>query len=336
MKNLQLRTVVSLTLASLALASCADPAAEEVVASTSSALTSKQVTAMVDQAIPVFDATVLRVTNGPAWSAKATYAGLFRAMGDKPPATTPPSGTLRLADNGRVARVEPSLGRLRYISNARAWTTADAGLPAADDRITSAAVRQAIGALGLPSAELGALRLDTQVAETAPAGATTTKIYDLYRLANVSRTVNGLPVIGSRVSAAVTAAGDIQRMLVHWPAFVVPTGLKLRARGAVVTDVVAAIMRQDPTPIDNQFVTAKLAYVPEMHLQPYKPRGGVNDDDPSTSTAGDESGPDTDGAKPQYPTHQRTAKVTVRYVPAVLVSVTSGETPYQVAVALAQ
>ena len=61
----------------------------------------------------------------------------------------------------------------------------------------------------------------------------------------------------------------------------------------------------------------------------------MNDDDPSTSTGGDETGPDNDGDKPRYPSHQR-QNVTVRYVPAVLVSVTSGETPYQLAVSLAQ
>jgi len=338
MKNRKIRTasLVPLALASLAFVSCADPVSEQLVEPTTSALTSQQVAELVDKALPAFDATVLRVTNGPAWSAKANYAGLFRAMGDKPPATTPPSGTLRWADDGRVARVEPALGRLRYVSNARAWTSRDWGLPAADDKITSAVVRQAVAALGLPAAELGALRLDTQVAETAPAGATTSKILELYRLANISRTVNGLPVVGSRVTAAVTSSGDIQRLLVRWPAFVVPTGLKLRGRGAVVSDVVEAIMRQNPVAIDDRLVAARLTYVPEAHLRPYDPRGGVNDDDPSTSTEGDETGPDHDGDKPRYPTHQRRANVTVRYVPAVLVSVTAGETPYQMAVALAQ
>jgi len=338
MKKLENRSVsvVCLTLASLAFTSCADPASEEVVASTASALTSKDVANLVDRALPAFDASVLRVTNGPAWSAKASYAGLFRAMGDKPLATTPEPGALRIADGGRVARVEPALGRLRYISNARAWTTRDAGLPAADDKTTAAVTRQALAALGLPGAELGALRLDTQVAETAAAGATTTKILDLYRLATVSRTVNGLPVVGSRAMAAVNAAGDIQRLLVRWPTFVVPTGLKLRARVDVITDVVAAIMRQNPAALDDRSVSARLTYVPEAHLVPYKPRDGVNDDDPSTSTSGDETEPDHDGDKPRYPSHQRRANVTVRYVPAVLVSVTTGETPYQMAVAVAQ
>lgn len=331
-------SLVSLSAATMALASCADPSSEQVVESTSSALTSKEVSELVEKALPAFDASVLRVTNGPAWSAKVGYAGLFKAMGDAPVTTPPPAGTLRLADKGRVARVEPALGRLRYVSNARAWTTRDAGIAAADDKTTSTAVRNAVAALGLPAAELGALRLDTQVAETAATGATTTKIVDLYRLANLSRTVNGLPVVGSRVSAAVTSAGAIQRLLVHWPTFVVPTGLKLRARTAVVSDVVAAILRQNPVAIDDRFVAARLTYVPEAHLRPYDPRGGVNDDDPSASTGGDEEAADNDhdGEKPRYPSHQRRANVVVRYVPAVLVSVTAGETPYQMAVALAQ
>ena len=338
MKNVDKKRVFvgCLTVASLAFAGCADPASEEVVASTSSALTSKDVAALVDRALPAFDASVLRVTNGPAWSEKTSYAGLFRAMGDKLPATTPPAGTLRIADGGRVARVEPALGRLRYISNARAWTTRDASLPAADDKTTATVTRQALAALGLPGDELGALRLDTQVAETAAAGATTTKVFDLYRLATVSRTMNGLPVVGSRAMAAVNAAGDIQRLLVHWPTFVVPPGLKLRARGDVISDVVAAIMRQNPAALDDRSLSARLTYVPEAHLIPYKPRDGVNDDDPSTSTSGDETEPDHDGDKPRYPSHQRRANVTIRYVPSVLVSVTTGETPYQMAVALAQ
>ena len=96
------------------------------------------------------------------------------------------------------------------------------------------------------------------------------------------------------------------------------------------------IMRQNPDVLDDRSVSARLTYVPEAHLAPYSPRGGVNDDDPSPSTGGDETGPDHDGDKPRYPSHQRRANVTVRYVPAVLVSVTTGETPYQTAVALAQ
>lgn len=345
MKNYKLRTasVVSLalawlTFASLAFVGCADPTEDEGVAATSSALTSKQVADLVEQALPAFDASVLRASNGPAWSAKVNYSGLFKAMGDKPPTVTPPAGTLRLADGGRVARVEPALGRLRYVSNARAWTTRDAGLPAADDKTTSAAIRQAVASLGLPAAELGALRLDTLVAETEPETGAASKVRDLYRLANVARTVNGLPVAGSRVTAAVTSAGAIQRLLVRWPTFVMPTGLKLRARGAVVSDVVAAIMKQNPVAAEDRFISARLTYVPEAHTAPYNPRDGVNDDDPSASTGGDEEAADNDhdGEKPRYPTHKRRANVAVRYVPAVLVSVMAGETPYQLAVALAQ
>jgi hypothetical protein len=335
-RNHRIVSLFSLALVSLALASCGDSSPDQLVEPTRSGLTSQEVADLVDKALPAFDAAVLRVTEGPAWSAKLDYAGLFRAMGDKAPATAPAVGTLRLADNGRVARVEPALGRLRYVSNARAWTTRDAGLSVADDKTTTAVIRQAVAALGLPAAELGALRLDTQVAETAAAGATSTKVLDLYRLASLSRFVNGLPVAGSRVSAAITSAGDIQRLLVRWPPFFVPPGLKLRARGAVVSEVVAAIMRQNPVAREDRFVSARLSYVPEGHLRPYSPRDGANDDDPSTSTAGDENGPDHDGDKPRYPTHQGRANVTVRYVPAVLVSVTAGETPYQMAVALAE
>jgi hypothetical protein len=83
-------------------------------------------------------------------------------------------------------------------------------------------------------------------------------------------------------------------------------------------------------PTDARLVSARLAYVPERHL------GSTLRDLPSDGDIAPPSD-DTDkvGGDPRYPTRKRHAGEVVRHVPAVLVSVSAGETPYQMAAAVA-
>jgi len=109
-----------------------------------------------------------------------------------------------------------------------------------------------------------------------------------------------------------------------------PAGMTLRTRDAVVAQLVQAIARQAPVPVDARAVSARLAYVPERYLAS-TPRDLPSDGDlapPSDDT-------DKVGGDPSYPTRKRHANEIVRHVPAVIVSVSTGETPYQLAAAVA-
>jgi hypothetical protein len=287
-----------------------------------------RLTALIDQVLPAWDERVLAVKDGVDWSADLGYGDIFAAAGDKPLATTDDVG--RIADNGRVARLDRRAGRARYISRERAWTLDRAGLPFVDDTVVAGAVRRALERLRLPAGELGGVGLDTQVAEVAPGGEPDGKLLDVYRLVSWSRTVNGLPVQGSRVVGAVTQDGAIQRLLVNWPPFATPAGMTLRSRDVVVAELVRAIARQEPVPTDGRVVTARLAYVPERHIGS-SPRDLPGDGD--IAPPSDDS--DKVSGDPRYPTRKRHANEVVRHVPAVIVSVSAGETPYQLAAAVA-
>jgi hypothetical protein len=200
-------------------------------------------------------------------------------------------------------------------------------------------VRDAVAALGLPAAELGAVRVDTQVALGGPTGAQPTEEHELYRVVTAVRQVNGLPVHGSRVRAAVTRAGTIQRIGVAWPTFVLPRELKLRTREAVVRQVVDTVVQKGASPAGKRLLTAHLAYAPERHTQPANPPITTSEDD-NPRDAGDDrdetAGDDADAKDARYPSRKRHLRETVRYIPVVVVSVLAGETPYQLTVPVAQ
>jgi hypothetical protein len=286
-----------------------------------------QLTALLNQVVPAWDARVLAAKDGLNWSADASYDELFKAVGDKPILATAAGG--RLSDGTRVARLDQRAGRARYISRERAWTLDRAGIPFGDDSIALSAVRRALDSLGVPATELGRVRLDTQTAEVAPGDEPDGKLFDVYRLVSWTRIVNGLPVHGSRVVGAVTQEGAVQRLLVNWPRFTMPAGMTLRTRDAVVADLVRAIARQAPVPVDARTVSARLAYVPERYL------GTTPRDLPSEGDLVSSDDNDKPTGDPTYPTRKRLSGVIQRHVPAVVVSVSTGETPYQLAAAVA-
>lgn len=309
-------------------AGCGEERGEPVVAAQEQAVTLDQLTALLDQVLPAWDERVLAAKDGINWSADASYDALFAAVADKPIPLSADVG--RISDGARVARLDRLAGRARYISRPRAWTLDRAAIPFGDDSVALASVRRALDGLRVPTGELGRVRLDTQEAEVAPDGEADGKLYDVYRLVSWSRVVNGLPVQGSRVVAAVTQEGAVQRLLVNWPQFTMPAGMTLRSRDVVVAQLVKAIARQAPMPGDARTLSARLAYVPERYL------GTTVRDlpgDGDLQTPSDDS--DKVGGDARYPTRKRHANEIVRHVPAVIVSVSTGETPYQLAAAVA-
>jgi len=325
-RPIQVCVAALLGAAALAGAGCGQEPAPTVEAQ-QQAVNIDQLTTLINQVLPAWDARVLAAKDGVNWSADLGYDGLFAAVGDKPILAS--AGAGRLSDGTRVARLDAIGGRARYVSRERAWTLDRAGVPFGDDSVALSAVRRALDGLHVPAGELGRVRLDTQTAEVAPDGEADGKLFDVYKLVSWSRLVNGLPVQGSRAVAAVTQDGSVQRLLVSWPPFTMPPGMTVRSRDVVVAELVKAIARQT-VPTDARTVTARLAYVPERYLGT-TPRDLPSDGD--LQTPSDDN--DKPSGDPSYPTRKRLTGRIVRHVPAVIVSVNAGETPYQLAAAVA-
>jgi hypothetical protein len=83
----------------------------------------------------------------------------------------------------------------------------------------------------------------------------------MYRRVLFSRQVGDLTVFGSGLHAALSRDGLVERIQVTWPSFSLAEGLRLRERGAVVSDAVQRILDQDPG--RDTRVRARLVYAPQ-------------------------------------------------------------------------
>lgn len=256
----------------------------------------KEIWRLVEEALPHWNAEVLKIRDREDWSKTLDFDAVFKAVGDKAiPVEKLPHGAKRLADPEKVVRLDLARGKIRYISRARAWKF--------DEQATSKAleadkareiVLKVMAELGIPRDEVVEPRVATQVAAAAPVGSETVKYeYEMYRIVTVLRTLNKLPVYGSKVRTGVSNKGQIQRLQVDWPAFRLSPNLSLRTREAVVKEVVNEIMRQRPAP--DTRIQAYLAYAPRS----------LDDEE-------------------------------IWFVPAVIVSVYSPPTPYQLVIPVAQ
>lgn len=256
----------------------------------------KEVRALVEEALPQWNADVLKVHDKGQWSRTLDFDAVFKAVGDdKPiPVEKLPEGAKRLADRDKVVRLNLDIGKIRYINRARAWKF-DEEAPSKGVEVEKAreVVLKATADLGIPRDEMAEPRVATQVAAAAPVSSKMIKYeYEMYRIVTVPRTLNKLSVYGSRVRTAVSNKGQIQRLQVNWPPFRLSPNLFLRTRDAVVKQVVNEIMTQRPTPPIR--IQAYLAYTPRS----------LDDEE-------------------------------IWFVPAAIVSVYSDPTPYQLVVPLA-
>ena len=258
-------------------------------------LNQKQILDRVEKSLPGYDARFLRVQNGPDWMAKVDFLRIFQAVGDEPiQRETPPEGAKKYVDADHSLRLDVDKGDLSYVNRARGWNFERHASTKAFDRMRSSAlVLGAVQSLDLPKEEIGELKIRTQVGGGGRVGAQRMeRQFEMYRLAILDRKINGLPVIGSKLLAAVSNEGQIQRLHAAWPQFRLVDRLRLRERNEVVEQAVNEILDQEPG-ADTE-IRATLGYAPQ------------------------------------------TGEKGVTYVPAVVLSVLSLPTPYQVVVPVAE
>lgn len=215
----------------------------------------------------VFDPGLLRVKPGDNWMSSLSFNAVTSAVGDIQLNEADANKTmqrLRLkTDNGGIAlRLDPDQGLVRYINSQRNWNyQRDAQKPPVTDEMAEQLARSAFTRLGLPSVELGSLKVLTQMGR---AGGTNLSMramdWPMARLIAIQRqmSVTGdtqrtykVPVLGSSALIAVVDNGSstasnplIQRMLVKWPSFRMNSMLRMRSASSVALQAMAAIMSE--------------------------------------------------------------------------------------------
>ena len=200
--------------------------------------------AAVDAALPVLDPAILTLYTGPDWITLASVdvALVATGVGDLPaPGNLSISGDLTVARDAaqtKVIKIDLGRQRIRYISRARLFDFSTSSQTAVSEGTATSLVSSAMSTLQIPAIEQTSQVVDTVLGlsfdgpsqlEGSP--------YDRERLVTVNRVVNGFPVFGSIVRAAVSNDALIARLIVDWPQFLSGPYVTLRSRNDVVGDL---------------------------------------------------------------------------------------------------
>ncbi len=223
---------------------------------------------IIDPVLPKFGRDVLKASEQPEWFPTDNVALVGLATADRTP--------MNLVSRGDVVRAEDALGdafiemeagegRIRYANRTRQFNWIDSPHVAIPQHQATAAVQFAASKLGIPAAEMTPATGDETVTimgadfdASDPTG-DPHSIFEVEQMCTLTRTVNGLPVIGSQVRASVSNDGQIARLAATWPRFRVPAGLTLRTRAAVVAELAAQLPRLPRTRVPT--LSVYLAYV---------------------------------------------------------------------------
>jgi len=202
--------------------------------------------AQIDAALPAFAAAVLSAPPGPNWIGGLTVGTIAAAVNDTPPSTIVSSPTRVQAKNGTERQyfsIDLVDHRVRYVNLDRQFDWAASPHIGWSPSTSQAMAMSVFGALSLPTTEIDparCCRVDTMMGslfEAADPSDIPSTTYEAERMVTIQRTVNGLPVMESMVRASVSNTGQIARLLVRWPRFLLPAGLVLRSRAQVLDEL---------------------------------------------------------------------------------------------------
>ncbi|WP_447984646.1 hypothetical protein [Nitrospira sp. Nam74] len=222
----------------------------------------QRLSSLIDRALPKWSEGVLTVRDGQDWTATLDFRRVAEAMGDDLfKLNELPPGITEVADKERSIRLVPQAGKVRYLNRSRAWDSAKGLAKAIEEKRAVEVVEKAMSRLGMPLEEAADARINTQMAAGAPAGSE--KIRDQYEMARIvafPRTIANVPIYNSRVMAAVSNEGIIERFQAVWPTFRLKKELALLDRQSVIKQIAEQIARQNPDA--DLKVQAYLAYAP--------------------------------------------------------------------------
>lgn len=215
----------------------------------------------------VFDPALLKQPVTTDWMANVNFSSVSAIFGDVPidPAQAARAAerfTLQDKSNDLSIRINPDKGALRYVNRNRAWDyDTNASTPAVSDADATKIASGALRGLGLPTNEIGSMKVFTQMARAGGANTAMKEVeWPMARLVAIDRTIPvtfankvtyKIPVLGSSFLAAVVNKGSstapnplVQRALVKWPAFKMNTLLKMRPAANVRSQALTAILAE--------------------------------------------------------------------------------------------
>ena len=206
---------------------------------------------LIDSLLPAqLPSELARPIRGEDWPGKITPEGIAAAVGDLPApqrvVTDGPLSEARDLEDTKLIKINRFSGRVRYIGKPRQFDWAKSPHMAIPESQALELAVKTLGELGLPAGEADSPRVDTvmgmgigpgqnlQLAGGAP--------FERERLITVPRLVNGYPVYENHARLAISNLGEVARLLAIWPQFVVPAGLELRPRAAVLGEAAQRVM----------------------------------------------------------------------------------------------
>jgi hypothetical protein len=241
--------------------------------------------------LPQFTTQIVATPPGPDWLANVSVATVASAVQDlPPPSQIVQQGALTEARNSAgtiFIKIDRDRGRIRYANSTRRFDWSTSPHTSVPDTTASAIVTQMLGILGVPASEGTPLDIDTVNGQQySRATGSALPVYQRERLVTIDRMINGYPVYDSTVRAAVSNTGQIARLLVRWPRFIMPTGQQLRSRANVVSELAQRIFdAQQGAPVE---LTIGLYYVRFGAV--YRPAAVMFFSEAATTTVEEDSG----------------------------------------------
>ncbi|HKP96589.1 MAG TPA: hypothetical protein VJ385_12595 [Fibrobacteria bacterium] len=223
----------------------------------------KRIREQVAASLPVWDKRLLTSyeTAGP-WEDNLNYEALNKALGETPFAwegrTVPPPDADRLTDDSKSMRIRRAEGVFRYHSRKREFSADMKGKPAPSYDQVSRQIGALLGDLKFPLAEAGKADVKTQEVAVSNEAGEVAERFPSYSFFLLNRKVEGIPVEGSTVRAAVNLRGEVQRLKIAWPHFRVRPGAELLSRERVLETALQKVFAQDPT--ERLTLASRLVY----------------------------------------------------------------------------
>lgn len=260
----QVRTLSAATLSTTALSTATAPADDDTVKTAPpSAELQKSIRERMAAALPKWDGTVLTpYETASPWEDNLDFTYLEKLLDETPFAwegkSIPPPSADRLSDDSKAMRIRRADGDFRYHSRARVFTADLKGKAAPSPDLVSRRIGTLLSGLRFPLNEAGSPDVKVQEVALSDESGEVAERFPAYSYFLMERKIEGLPVEGSTVRAAVNLRGEVQRLKIAWPHFRIRPGAQMRSREWVLEEAVQKVFAQDPT--DKLELASRLVY----------------------------------------------------------------------------
>ena len=201
-------------------------------------------TSLVDTRLPAFDSSMLTVANGPNWMAGKTIHQVAVAVQDSDPGTIIGSGPILMGydppDGPRFIKIDFDEGYIRYSNRNRSFHAGSPCVAVSSTEAEGSFVSTA-GTLGLPTTEWSTRTVNTVMERSVdgegqdPPTEVTCEIEQMVIMNR--KASNGYPIFECEARESISNIHERARLLIDWPQFLMQTGLIMRTRADVVSDM---------------------------------------------------------------------------------------------------